>query len=58
MNTDNDFMELGDTGVVPLGEGWFYDKGLGEQFYYDENGNRVTRDMELLDDYDSSDEYE
>lgn len=31
MNTDDDFMEIGESGLVPLGQGWILDTKTGNK---------------------------
>jgi hypothetical protein len=44
----DDYMEYGESGVVNLKDGWYYDKDLNIKFRYDEEGNAVDSQGEML----------
>lgn len=46
----DDFMEIGDTGLVPIKDGWFYNKNTRESI--DPNGVIYNEDGEVV--YDPS----
>jgi hypothetical protein len=54
MSSDNDFMELGDTNLVPMPDGWFLNKETGETidpngYVYDKSGEVIFDPFEEVD---------
>lgn len=54
--SDNDFMEMGDSDLVPLPDGWYLEKSTGNKV--DPDGNVFSPSGEMiwssdLDEYDS-----
>jgi len=43
---EDDFMEMGDTGLVPIGEGWYLNKANNHRI--DPNGNEFDEDGNLI----------
>lgn len=43
----DDFMEIGETGLVPQKDGWFYNAATGE--FIDPDGNIFTDDGDVID---------
>lgn len=51
MSKDGDFMEYGDSGLIPLPDGWFFDKITKQSIdpsgcVYDENGDLIYDPLE------------
>lgn len=63
---EDDFMEIGETGLIPLKDGWFYNKKTKESIgpngiIYDEHGEVVYHPFLDEEDYDqpyTEDDYE
>jgi hypothetical protein len=46
-NGDDDYMEIGDSGWIPIAEGWFFNRKTRHSiddlgYEYDENGNLIS----------------